>query len=96
MGNLSIKNMPKDLVIQLCARAKTNHRSVQGELLSLISGAVHAPDLQSRPGLPAREESTGTKSIEQIAAEHRADHVQPMTDGPTAVDIVRQEHDARS
>ena len=96
MSNLSIKNVPEDLVIQLRARAKTNHRSLQGELLSLISAAVHAPDLQHHRGVPALGETTGTKSIEQVAAEHRASQLQPIADAPLAVDLVRRSRDGKS
>ena len=37
---LSIKNAPDDLVARLRERAARNHRSMQGELLSIIESAV--------------------------------------------------------
>ncbi len=40
--NLSIKNAPDDLVERLKGRARRNHRSLQGELLSIIEQAVDA------------------------------------------------------
>ncbi|MBV8120341.1 MAG: Arc family DNA-binding protein [Alphaproteobacteria bacterium] len=42
--NLSIKNAPDDLVVRLKERAAKNHRSLQGELLSIIEEAVRQPD----------------------------------------------------
>jgi plasmid stability protein len=41
--NLSIKNAPDDVVALLKVRAKRNHRSLQGELLSIIEDAVQKP-----------------------------------------------------
>ena len=40
MVNLSIKNVPEDVVVQLRARAQQNHRSLQGELLSILEQTV--------------------------------------------------------
>ncbi len=34
--NLSIKNVPEDVVERLRALAKSNHRSLQGELLATV------------------------------------------------------------
>lgn len=45
--NLSIKNAPDDVVERLRARAKRNHRSLQGELLAIVEDATRpaAPKL---------------------------------------------------
>jgi plasmid stability protein len=40
--NISIKNVPEEKVAQLKARAKRNHRSLQGELLALIEESLAA------------------------------------------------------
>ena len=40
--NISIKNVPVEKVERLKARAKQNHRSLQGELLALIDEALTA------------------------------------------------------
>lgn len=37
MPNLSIKNVPEEIVAQLKERAKRNHRSLQGELLEAVA-----------------------------------------------------------
>ena len=36
MPNLSIKNVPEELVVQLRERARRHHRSLQGELLAIL------------------------------------------------------------
>jgi plasmid stability protein len=40
MTNLSIKNVPEELVTQLRARAREHHRSLQGELMAILEGAL--------------------------------------------------------
>ena len=42
---LSIKNVPDELLDQLRSRAKRNHRSLQGELLSILGEALGPPRL---------------------------------------------------
>lgn len=39
--NLSIKNVPEEKVELLKKRAKSNHRSLQGELMAIIEDAVN-------------------------------------------------------
>ncbi|MBM3939803.1 MAG: Arc family DNA-binding protein [SAR202 cluster bacterium] len=48
-ANLSIKNIPDDLLERLRERAKRNHRSLQGELMSIIEETV-ARDEGARAG----------------------------------------------
>lgn len=38
--NLSIKNVPEELVARLRERAQRNHRSLQGEMMSILEAAV--------------------------------------------------------
>ena len=42
-ASLSIKDVPQDMVRALRARARANHRSMQGELMSILETAVRAP-----------------------------------------------------
>lgn len=106
MANLSIKDVPDTLAERLRQRAARNHRSLQGELMAIIEQAASessesAPVPASRPGViglgwggrPILRR--GGKTIEQIAAEHRARFPQPIRGGPDAVDIIRAERDAR-
>lgn len=93
MPNLSIKNVPESVLKHLRARAKRNQRSLQGELLVIVNEAVQSRDTQP-PGLVV-EHPPGTKTIDRIAAEHRARHPEPITDAPRGVDIIRAARDAR-
>ena len=97
--NLSIKGVPETLAERLRARAERNHRSLQGELMQIIEHAVaeHA-DTAATAVIPATLRAgteRGTKTIEQIAAQHRARFPQPIASGPLAVDILRADRDAR-
>ena len=47
--HLSIKNAPDTLVIRLKKRAERHHRSLQGELMSILEEAVsHEPSLSPK------------------------------------------------
>ncbi len=95
--NLSIKGVPEALAARLRERAARNHRSLQGELMALIAHAA----AESEPGQAGPRDNhamnvqRGTKSIEQIAAEHRLLFPKPFTSGPLAVDIIRTDRDSR-
>jgi hypothetical protein len=95
--SLSIKDVPEDVVQRLRERAARNHRSLQGELMALITEAAGARAGGSAPVVsshPAPERARG-KSVAQIAREHRARWPEPITDLPRAVDIIRADRDAR-
>ena len=91
--NLSIKGVPETLAERLRARAERNHRSLQGELMQIIEQAAAEPAVESTAG--RRGTVRGTKTIEQIAAEHRVRFPHPISTGPLAVAIVRADRDAR-
>ena len=95
MPNLSIKNVPDDVVSRLRARARANHRSLQGELLELACRAAETTDADPASGKHLRNDRGGLKSIEQIAAEHKTRQPQPVVEAPRAADLIRQERDAR-
>ena len=88
--NLSIKGVPEELAGRLRARAARNHRSLQGELMHIIETAA----MDDVPPAP-RGIRRGTKTIEQIAAEHRALYPEPFDRVPRAVDIIRKDRDSR-
>lgn len=96
--NLSIKGVPDTLAERLRERAERNHRSLQGELMLIIEQA--AGQIDTRPRSPAAlgdldATRRGSKTIEQIAAEHRVRFPRPISTGPLAADIVRADRDAR-
>ncbi len=99
MPTLSIKNVPDALLEKLRERAARNHRSIQGELMALLSGAVEAAGGRSAAGSSTLAElemrRTGTRRIEEIAAEHRKRWKKPFAKGPRSADLIRVERDAR-
>ena len=94
MPNLSIKNVPMEVVVSMRKRAAANHRSLQGELLALVSEAAAGtlPTFESRPSEGMRK---GHKSIERIAAEHRQHIKQSVRKRPLSTEMIRQDRDAR-
>jgi plasmid stability protein len=98
MPNLSIKNVPEHVLTKLRERAVRHHRSVQGELMALIAAAVESP-AASAP-MPTTDGATrprrsGSRRIEEIAADHRERWKTPFKQGPLAVDMIRADRDAR-
>jgi plasmid stability protein len=92
MANLSIKNVPEPVVEALRQRARRNHRSLQGELLALVTQSTIATDQRRDDGLA--EEADGV-TIEVIVSEHRSRCPQPIVEGPSSTEIIRAERDAR-
>ncbi len=95
--NLSIKEVPDALAARLRARAERNHRSLQGELMAIIEHAATETPLpaQRSSSAPDAARPRGAKTIEQIAAEHRVLYPRPFAKVPRAVDMVREDRDAR-
>ena len=62
MSSLSIKNVPEEVVVELRARAKRNHRSLQGELLAILEDTVAAPKTISVAELRRRVSELGIKT----------------------------------
>ena len=98
MPNLSIKNVPEDVVVKLRARAAANHRSLQGELMTLVCRAAEGnpsddPFAPHPPAEPLERES-GWMSVEEIAAYNRANPIPGAEDAPRGVDIIRRARDA--
>jgi plasmid stability protein len=94
MPNLSIKNVPEHLLEKLRERAQRHHRSIQ--LMALLCGALERPAAErAAPAELPRPGRSGTRRIEDIAAEHRRRWKKPFGDGPRAVDVIRSERDAR-
>lgn len=84
--NLSIKDVPEGLAQRLRQRAERNHRSLQGELMSILNQAVQEEPEPDRSGHTSVTTPTplspseggsrswvqGWKTIEYLAAERRA------------------------
>ncbi len=102
MSNLSIKDVPEAWAEVLRQRAMRNHRSLQGELMAILERAVaetadaaEAPlgGVRRAPALSATRQPW--KPVEQVAAELRASHPRGLASGPSSIDLIRQERDAR-
>jgi len=96
--NLSIKGVPDQLAERLRARAERNHRSLQGELMAIVSEAARegepAPPLAQRSG-PGGGTRVGWRTTEDIVAELRRRFPKPIEGGPLGVDIIRADRDSR-
>ena len=68
--NLSIKNVPEPVVQRLRERAKRHHRSLQGELLSIIEAAAREE--------PARDLTTFLADIKALGLRTACDSVETI------------------
>jgi len=71
--NLSIKNVPEDVVRRLRQRATRRHRSLQGELLAIIEEAVQSERELSPAELLAEVRRLGLRTPSDSATIIRAD-----------------------
>lgn len=101
MPNLSIKNVPREIVQKLRERATANHRSLQGELMALVCSAIADEDAEKDAEKGAKKKAqpdrleTGWKSVYAVLADRIDEHARSVTKGPLAVDIIRKERNAR-
>jgi plasmid stability protein len=71
--NLSIKNVPEDVVRRLRQRAERRHRSLQGELLAIIDEAAQFEQELSPAELLAEVRRLGLRTPGDSAAIVRSD-----------------------
>ena len=77
--NLSVKNAPDQVVDRLRQRAQRNHRSLQGELMAIITAAAGEDERRLTP-MEILEEvrklgvSSPSESVEMIRADRDSDH----------------------
>lgn len=99
--NLSIKGVPDALAERLRERAARNHRSLQGELMAIVSDAVLDPPGAAGPSARAQNRGiahgtpVGWRTTEEIAAELKRRFPEPVDSGPSSVDIIRADRDSR-
>jgi plasmid stability protein len=74
--NFSIKNVPDEIAEQIKSRAAKNHRSLQGELMSIIEAAV-AKNETMKPSELLRE----IRSLELSTPAESRDMVRDDRDG---------------
>ncbi len=97
--NLSIKGVPDDLAERLRARAERNHRSLQGELMAIVSEAARQGEPLPAPATRQQRPDGGTRvgwrTTEDIVAELKRRFPKPVAGGPLGVDIIRADRDSR-
>jgi len=65
--SLSIKNVSDDIMVKLKGRAAKNHRSLQGEIVSILEDAL-IPKSMSLKGLEKRISMLGLKTPDEATA----------------------------
>lgn len=83
--NLSIKNVPEELVERLRSRAKRNHRSMQGELMAIIDDA-----LKGSPG-----NGRASKRYLTLDDIYEMGKAQGLNTGDDSVRMIMEDRDAR-
>jgi plasmid stability protein len=97
MPNLSIKDVPEEIAEALRQRAASNHRSLQDELMAIITAAAE----QARAPAGSEGDSLlqdwrrGTRTIEDLVEGRRRKYPKPVSGGPLGVDIIRHDRDSR-
>jgi plasmid stability protein len=71
--NLSIKNAPEKVVRKLKKRAQRNHRSLQGELMAIITEAAEESPRLTAAEILRRTRALGLASPAESASIVRAD-----------------------
>ena len=72
MTNLSIKNVPEELLVKLRSRAREHHRSLQGELMAILEEAVTSRRL-SMTELVQRVQERGMHTGDEVTMMVRED-----------------------
>ena len=95
MPNLSIKDVPSAVAEALKLRAARNHRSLQGELMAIVTEAVQPAATAAEVRVPLQGWKRGTRTIEDLIAERQVRYPEPVKGGPLGVDIIREDRDTR-
>ncbi len=64
MVNITIKNIPEEIYERIKTQAKVNHRSINGEVISIIEKALSIPALDVKTTLER------TKKIRELTAHY--------------------------
>ena len=89
--NLSVKNVPASLVRRLRERAKRNHRSMQGELMTILEESLdYGAIMETRAVYRA-----GTDAAMDAADVHRMARGLNLRTGSDSTRLIREDRDAR-
>jgi len=95
--SLSVKEVPDQLAERLRARAASNHRSLQGELMAILEAAANgtAPVLATVSAPVSTLQLRGTQTIEEALVDLKRIFPRPVPDPLGAARIVREMRDSR-
>ena len=86
--NLSIKNVPESLVERLRERAKRNHRSMQGELMTILEESL-------KYGAAIMESRAVYRTGLDASDVHRMARSLDLRTGSDSTRLIREDRDAR-
>ncbi len=89
--NLSIKNVPDEIAQRLKAQAERNHRSLQGELMSIVEDAAS----QSGPGMRASESQERPRKRLTVREAHEQMRALGVRTADDSAEIIRKMRDER-
>lgn len=74
MVTITIKNIPPEIYERIKARAKNNHRSINGEILSILEQAISIPPIDVRATLER------TRKLREMTADYiiTADEIEEL------------------
>ena len=72
-ANLSVKNVPDELMERLRQRAARHHRSLQGELMAIIEESVRSDEHLTPEKFLAQVRSLGLRTASESVEMSRAD-----------------------
>lgn len=74
MVTITIKNIPPEIYERIKARAKNNHRSINGEILSILEQAISIPPIDVKATLER------TRKLREMTADYviTADEIEEL------------------
>jgi plasmid stability protein len=92
MPTLYVENIPKDLYQALRKRARENHKSIAGEVISLLERNIPTSEtLRRRRELFGRLAGLRASTGSTPASETRASQPEPANRFPTIEEMIRQD-----
>jgi len=89
--SFSVKNIPEEVAQRLRVRAERNHRSLQGELMSILEAAAH----EESPALSRSGENRGSRSVEHTLQRLRTLFPETTQSAVSSASLIRQMRDGR-
>lgn len=90
--SLSIKDVPEDLAERLRERARRNHRSLQGELLTILEKATEGLTIRE---LYERAQASGIQEKISVTELYERARASGYSSPSEAVQMIREDRDSR-